>query len=104
MTSSNGIIFRFTGHCDRWIPLTKASDAELWCFLWSAPKQTVGQNKRDAGDCHRAHYDITVIAAVFHLNQTTHRHTSGKLWWISVATQYRPGPEIFTTLLYEWPV
>ena len=44
MTSSNGSIFRvtgplcgeFTGH--RWIPLTKASDAELWCFLWSAPK------------------------------------------------------------------
>ena len=22
----------------RWIPLTKASDAELWCFLWSAPE------------------------------------------------------------------
>ena len=42
MTSSNGNIFRdidhlcgeFTGH--RWIPHTKASDAELWCFLWSA--------------------------------------------------------------------
>ena len=31
----------FTG--DRWIPLTKASDAELWCFLWSAPEQTVEQ-------------------------------------------------------------
>ena len=39
MTSSNGNIFRvtgplcgqFTGHW--WIPLTKASDAELWCFL-----------------------------------------------------------------------
>ena len=37
----NGNIFRvtdhlcgeFTGH--RWIPHTKASDAELWCFLWS---------------------------------------------------------------------
>ena len=28
----------FTGH--RWIPLTKASDAELWCFLWSAPEHT----------------------------------------------------------------
>ena len=26
----------FTGH--RWIPRTKASDAELWCFLWSAPE------------------------------------------------------------------
>ena len=22
----------------RWIPLTKASDAERWCFLWSAPE------------------------------------------------------------------
>ena len=30
-----------TGH--RWIPLTKASDAELWCFLWLAPEQTVEQ-------------------------------------------------------------
>ena len=30
-----------TGH--RWIPLTKASDAELWCFLLCTPEQTVGQ-------------------------------------------------------------
>ena len=30
-----------TGH--RWIPLTKASDTELWCFLWSEHKQTVVQ-------------------------------------------------------------
>ena len=44
MTSSNGNIFRvtgplcgeFTGH--RWIPRIKASDAELWCFLWSVPE------------------------------------------------------------------
>ena len=42
MTSSNGYIFRVTGHLcgeftgPRWIPHTKASDAELWCFLWSA--------------------------------------------------------------------
>ena len=42
MTSSNENIFRvtgplcgqFTGH--RWITLTKASDTELCCFLWSA--------------------------------------------------------------------
>ena len=26
----------FTAH--RWIPRTKASDAVLWCFLWSAPE------------------------------------------------------------------
>ena len=30
-----------TGH--RWIPLTKASDAELWCFLWFTPEQTAWQ-------------------------------------------------------------
>ena len=29
----------FTGNS--WIPLTKASDKELWCFLWSATEQTV---------------------------------------------------------------
>ena len=27
----------------RWIPLTKASDAELGCFRWSAPEQTFEQ-------------------------------------------------------------
>ena len=42
MTSSNGNIFRVTGHLcgkftgPRWISRTKASDVELWCFLWSA--------------------------------------------------------------------
>ena len=44
MTSSNGNIFRVTGHLcgeftgPRWIPRTKASYTELWCFLWSAPE------------------------------------------------------------------
>ena len=44
MTSSNGNIFRVTGHLcgkftgPRWIPRTKASDAELWCFLWFTPE------------------------------------------------------------------
>ena len=44
MSSSNGNIFRVTGHLcgefigPRWIPRTKASDAELWCFLSSAPE------------------------------------------------------------------
>ena len=41
MTSSNGNIFRVTGHLcgeftgPRWIHHTMASDAELWCLLWS---------------------------------------------------------------------
>ena len=29
--------------CNRWIPITTASDAELWCPYWSAPEQTVVQ-------------------------------------------------------------
>ena len=47
MTSSNGNIFRVTGHLcgeftgPRWIPHTKASDAELWCFLWSVSEYTI---------------------------------------------------------------
>ena len=70
MTSSNGNIFRvteplcgdFTGH--RWIPLTKASDAELWSFLWSVPWIKGWVNNHEAGDLrrHRAHYDAIVMA------------------------------------------
>ena len=67
--SSNWNIFRvtgllcgeFTGH--RWIPITKASDAELYCFLWSAPWINGWVNKREAGDLirHRARYDVIVM-------------------------------------------
>ena len=67
MTSSNGNIFRVTGHLcgeftgPRWLLRTKASDAELWCFLWSASKYTV--EYREAGDLRRnqAHYDVIVM-------------------------------------------
>ena len=49
MTSSNGNIFHVTGLLygeltgHRWIPCTKASNAKLWCFLLSAPEQSVEQ-------------------------------------------------------------
>ena len=49
MTSSNGNIFRVTGPLwreatgHRWIPLTKASDEELWCVFLSVTEQTVEQ-------------------------------------------------------------
>ena len=69
MTSSNGNIFRvtgslcgeFTGH--RWIPCTKSSDAELWCFLWFAHWINGWVNNREAGDWrrYRAHYDVIVM-------------------------------------------
>ena len=53
MTSSNGNIFRVTGHLcgeftdHRWIPCTKASDAELWCFL--NPRLSKWLNKQSPG-------------------------------------------------------
>ena len=61
MTSSNGNIFRVTGPLcgeftgPRWIPRTKASDAELWCFL-----------HRETGDLRRqcGHYDVIVMCAI----------------------------------------
>ena len=68
MTSSNGNVFRVTGHCcgeftgDWWIPSTKASDAKLCCFLRSAPeerliKQWLGWWLRR----NRTHYDVTAM-------------------------------------------
>ena len=69
MTSSNGNIFRVTGLlCGefigrRWIPLTKASNSELWCFLSSAPCIKGWVNNREVGDLrrHHAHYDVIVM-------------------------------------------
>ena len=67
MTSSNGNIFRVTGPLrveftdHRWIPFTKASDAELWCFF-SCAWINSWVNNREAGNLsrHRTHYDIIV--------------------------------------------
>ena len=69
MTSSNGNLFsvtgsfcgEFTGH--RWIPRTKASDAELWCFVWSSPWINGWINNREGGGLrrNRAHYDVIVM-------------------------------------------
>ena len=70
MTSSNGNIFGVTGPLcgeftrHRWIPLTKASDVEYWCFLWSAPWINDSVNNRETGDLrrHLTHYDVTVMS------------------------------------------
>ena len=49
MTSSNWNIIYLTeplwkeSTCHRWIRLTKANDAELWSFLWSASERMVEQ-------------------------------------------------------------
>ena len=72
MTSSNGNIFRVTGHLcweftgHRWNPRTKASDAELWCFSLICAWINGWVNNREAGALrhHRAHYDVTVMYPV----------------------------------------
>ena len=45
------------------IPIPKASDAELWCFLWSAPEENGREKNQDAGDLrrHRTFDDVTVM-------------------------------------------
>ena len=69
MTSSNRNIFRVAGPLWGNSPVTgefpapKASNGELWCFLWFAPRINGWVNNHEAGDLgrHRAHYDVTVI-------------------------------------------
>ena len=69
MASSNGNIFSVTGPLcweftgRLWIRHTKASDADLWCFLWFQHWRNGSVNNREAGGliCHRAHYDVIVM-------------------------------------------
>ena len=86
MASLNGNIFsvtvplcwEFTGHW--WIPLKKASDAELWCFLWSACVWTnVWVNNRNAGDLrrHRDRCDVTVKSCQAN---SVHFYTIMSIW------------------------
>ena len=71
MTSSNGNIFRVTGHLcgeftgHRWIPLTKGSDAELWINGWI--------NNREAGHLrrHRAQYDVIIMCWLHTITYTS---------------------------------
>ena len=87
VTSSNGNNFKVTGHlCGeftvrRWIPSTKTSDAELWCFLWSASWINGWVNNREAGDLrrHRAHCDVNVMG-----NCPYCRYTNGARWFVAI--------------------
>ena len=71
MTSSNGNIFRVTGHlCGEftgplWIPRTKASDAEL-CVSLIYARINGWVNTGEAGDLrrHGAHYGVIVMERV----------------------------------------
>ena len=75
----------FTDHW--WIPHTKASDAELWCFLWSAPWINHWVNIREAGDLrrNRLHYDVIVMIITF-LFQARIYHTDLRSCFLSSIT------------------
>ena len=63
--------------------LHKASDAEVWCFLWSAPEKKK-RLSRDAGDLrrYRSHYDVTTMASLYFFMQL--QSTSPQVtWWPS---------------------
>ena len=61
--------WHFVRGIHRCIPLTKASHAELWCFLWSASEHWV--NNRYAGDLkrHRTLYDVIVKCYVIFVHK-----------------------------------
>ena len=82
MTSSNRNIFRvtgllsgeFTGH--RRIPLTKASDAELWCFLWAVPEKQLSKiSRRRWFETPSRYYDVTVMLCEKTAHVRTHTWT-----------------------------
>ena len=75
MMSSNGSIFRVTGPLcreftsHRWIPGTKANDAEF-SLTWAWINGWVNNGK--AGDlrCHCAHYDVIVMISILNYTNT----------------------------------
>ena len=75
MTSSDGSIFRVTGPlcgefpAHRWIPLTKASDAEIWCFLWSTSEQTNGWGETPSRSLWRHSNGTRMTRSLWYLQQ-----------------------------------
>ena len=100
ITSSNGNIFCVTGHLcrehtgHRWIPHTKASDVELWCFFFICIWINIWVYSHQAGDlrCHRTHYDATVK------KHFGHYHTSLYILTSKTANTY---PRVFQKILFK---
>ena len=59
----------------QWIPLTKVSDAELWCLLWSPPEQTVEQ-------ANKTPVIWDAITLMCYCNDTKVHTIGGYLVWI----------------------
>ena len=96
MTSSNGNIFRVTGPLcgkftgQRWIPRTKASDAELWCPSLICTWINGWINSREAGDLRRylAHYDAILMSIASGSGLALNNRGQSKQWLISSVTLF----------------
>ena len=71
MTLSNGTFSALLDLCEGNPPFTKTSDAELWCFLWSAHEETVEQP-----------IETLVICDAIAIIMTS-------IWWVNTAKQIR---------------
>ena len=81
----------FTGH--RWIPRTKANDAELWCWV----------NNGEIGDlrCQRAHYDVIVMVESY--NETIWIHLLNAVLWIIMKLRVAHENEGILYINSFWP-
>ena len=94
MTSSNGNIFRVTGHLcgqftdHRWIPHTKASDAELWCFSLICARINGGVNSWGWW------FETPSLSFWRHCNVTCDNARNGKGWHLrlTLTSQVSHGP------------
>ena len=83
MTSSNGNIFRVTGHLcgeftgPRWIPRTKASEVRALMFSLICTRINGWVNNGEAGDLRRkrAHYDVSLMVSP-NMYKSWHDHQS----------------------------
>ena len=60
-----------------WIPLTKTNNAELWCFVWSEPDQTVYETIKMIKIIVVFHFETPVIWDAVALIMTL-------LWWLCI--------------------
>ena len=97
MTSSNGNIFRVTGHLcgeftgPRWIPRTKASDAESLMFSLIFVWVNDWVNNREVGDLRRYRVHCDVIVRKFRLWNIFHHKTMGHSRYTTISPGHHVG-------------
>ena len=84
----------------RWIPFTKASDAELRCFLWSVPEQTVVSKQSK-----RRWFETPSRSLWRHCNvpETIHCFEMIVITFIRNQTTKKEFGESYNPCLFSWP-